>query len=190
MKLYHGSMTAGIQVLEPQQADHDQPYIYLTAIEAVAAIYLCNGAEPPYYWFPYGFDKGGDVPIYNEIYPNALRDVSRGVKGYIYEVEAEESALTALKGIPCAKLAKESLKVTGCREILDVYALFQEYIEQGKMRVGRFEDKTEKQLEWWYNSLAGELREQNMVEKPDCSYALFIKKKLPQVWERYLSLIR
>jgi len=190
LKLYHGSLTAGIQILEPRQADHDQPYLYLTTIEAVAAIYLCNGAEKPYYWFPYGFDKGGNIPIYNEIYPDALKDVSQGVKGYIYEVEADESHLVALKGIPCARLSQEPLKVTGCREVPDAYALFQEYMEQGKMRVGRFEDKTEKQLEWWYNGLAEELKEQNMIAKPDCSYARFVKRKLPQVWEKYLLLLK
>ena len=88
MKLYHGSNTGNIKILEPRQADHERPYIYMTTIEAVAAIYLCNGVERPYYWFPYGFERNSDVPIYHELYPNALREVSEGVAGFIYEMEA------------------------------------------------------------------------------------------------------
>lgn len=34
MKLYHGSNINGLEVLEPRQADHDRPDIYLTMVEA------------------------------------------------------------------------------------------------------------------------------------------------------------
>ena len=82
MILYHGSRTPGIQILEPRQADHDRPYIYLTTIDVVAAFYLCNAVERPYYWFPYGFRRDAmDVPVYDELYPDALREVSEGVHG-------------------------------------------------------------------------------------------------------------
>ena len=63
MILYHGSNTGDIQVLEPRQADHDRPYIYMSTLEVVAAFYLCNRVERPYYWFPYGFDKGTGVAV-------------------------------------------------------------------------------------------------------------------------------
>lgn len=39
MTLYHGSNTANIKVLEPNQADHDRPYVYMTTIDVVAAFY-------------------------------------------------------------------------------------------------------------------------------------------------------
>ena len=32
-----------------------------------------------------------------------------------------------------------------------------------------------------------ELKEKNMIETPECSYALFIKEKLPQAWEKCIS---
>lgn len=34
------------------------------------------------------------------------------------------------------------------------------------------------------------LEEKNMIETPECSYALFIKEKLPQVWEQYITKMR
>lgn len=40
MKLFHGSNTKNISVLEPKQADHDRPYVYMTTIDVVAAFYL------------------------------------------------------------------------------------------------------------------------------------------------------
>ena len=65
MKLFHGSNTKNISVLEPKQADHDRPYVYMTTIDVVAAFYLCNAVEKPYYWFPYGFYKNSIIPIGN-----------------------------------------------------------------------------------------------------------------------------
>jgi len=31
------------------------------------------------------------------------------------------------------------------------------------------------------------IREKDMIKTPDCSYALYIQKKFPRVWEKYLS---
>ncbi len=47
MTLYHGSNTANIKILEPRQADHDRPYVYMATIDVVAAFYLCNAVERP-----------------------------------------------------------------------------------------------------------------------------------------------
>lgn len=53
------------------------------------------------------------------------------------------------------------------------------------MKIGRYEDKSVQQMEWWYSSIVEYLKEKNMGRTPDCSYALFVKKKFPQVWERF-----
>ena len=42
MQLFHGSRTGGIEILEPRQADHDRPYVYMTTNRIVALFYLCN----------------------------------------------------------------------------------------------------------------------------------------------------
>ena len=62
MILYHGSNTGNIKVLKPNQADHDRPYVYMTTMDVVAAFYLCNAVERPYYWFPYGFEFSTSPP--------------------------------------------------------------------------------------------------------------------------------
>ena len=190
MKLYHGSNTGGIKILEPRQADHDRPYVYMTTIDVVAAFYLCNAVEKPYYWFPYGFDKNSNIPVYHELYPDALKQVSEGVSGYIYEVEADESQVIPFKNIPCAKLATEPIEVVHCTKIENAYELFLEYMKQGKMQVGCFEDKSEQELNQWYAMIIEYLTEKDMVKNLDCSYATLVKKKFPQVWEKYLMEIK
>lgn len=186
MILYHGSNIGGIKVLEPRQADHDRPYIYMTTIDVVSAFYLCNAVEKPYYWFPYGFEQNSNIPIYHELYPNALKEVSEGVRGYIYEVEVEESQVIPFPNIPCARLATEPIEVSNCIMIDNAYDLFMEYVAQGKMRIGRFEEKTEQQLKWWYSSIVDYMKEKDMINTPDCSYAMFVKGKFPQVWREYI----
>ena len=187
MRLYHGSNTPNIKVLEPRLADHDRPYVYLTTIDVVSAFYLCNAVEKPYYWFPYGFGGNNPIPIYHELYPNALREVSEGVSGYIYEVEANESQVIPFKNIPCARLATKPIEVTRCTKIENAYELFLQYVAEGKLKIDRFEDKTQQQLNWWYTNLEAYLDEKDMIKTPDCSYALFIKKKFPHVWESYMA---
>ena len=186
MKLFHGSSAGNISVLEPRQADHDRPYVYMTTIDVVAAFYLCNAVEKPYYWFPYGFSKNSTIPIYHELYPNALKEVSEGVSGYIYEITTDESRVLPLKNIPCARLAVNPVPVTGYIKIDNAYDWFMEAVKQKKMQIGRFADKTEQELNWWYSELVEYLREKDMAKHPDCSYAMFIKEKFPQVWETYI----
>ena len=177
MTLYHGSRTACIKMLIPNQGDHDRPYVYMTTIDVVAALYLCNAVERPYYWFPYGFENGSDIPVYHELYPDALREVSENVTGYIYEVTAENNQVIPFKNIPCARLATEPVKVTNCVRVENAYDLFKDYVKQGKMKIGYFEDKSKQQLEWWYSCLVDYLKEKHMIETPVCSYACFIKSK-------------
>lgn len=185
MRLYHGSNKRGIEVLEPQQADHDRPYIYLTTMEVVAAFYLCNAVQRPYYWFPYGFTEEG-IPVYHELYPNALREVSEGVTGALYEVEAGESQVIPFPNIPCARLGTRPLRVTGYRTVENAWELFLEFIRLGRLCVGRYEDKSEKELQNWYGMIRQILKEKDMKGNPECSYARFVKERFPWIWEEYI----
>ncbi len=183
MRLYHGSNMLGLDVLKPKVADHERPYVYMTTIDTVAALYLCNAVEKPYYWFPYGFDETGDVPVYNELYPNAFREVSEGVSGCIYVVDANDDQYIPFKNIPCARLGIVPLEVKDRIVIDDAYEFLQNYARQGKLKVSKYEDKTSVQLTHWYKMVADYMREKNMLETPDCSYARFVRAKIPVAWE-------
>ena len=187
MILYHGSNTFGIETLKPHLADHDRPYVYMSTIEIVAGFYMVNAVERPYYWFPYGFDRNGKVQ-YDELYPNALREVSEGRSGCIYAVEADEKDILPFKNIPCARLATVPMKVIECTEIKDCYAWFLEQEKLGTFEINRFEDKSEKEMQWWYKTILDYIDRKGMRETPDCSYAEFVTRKFPNVWEDYEKL--
>lgn len=185
MTLFHGSNIKGLDVLKPNLADHDRPYVYMTTIDVIAAFYLCNAVERPYYWFPYGFDGG--IPVYNELYQNALHEVSEGVNGCIYTVNVSENEVIPLAGIPCARLATVPVSVSECLPVNNAYALFMEYERLGKMKIGRFEDKSPRELEMFYKMVIKEMCGKGMQNSPECSYARFVRKKLPTVWARFLE---
>lgn len=184
MKLFHGSCVGGIRVLEPRQADHAEPYIYLTEKEVVAAFYLCNAVEKPFYWIPYGF-TAKNIPIYHELYPNALRAVSENRSGFVYTVQAQAGQTIPFKENPCARLGTASMQVTEVFEIKNAYSYFMDCVKQGRLAVGRFEDKTNQELENWYAMIEAYMEKRNMLYTPDCSYARFVREKFPSVWARY-----
>lgn len=184
MKLYHGSNTLGIQTLEPRLADHDRPYIYLTVNPVVAALYLSNAVERPYYWFPYGYRKDGVVE-YTELYPNALQEAASGKSGCIYTVEADEKSILPFPNNPNAKLGTAPIPVKESLYIPDCYDWLMQQKQQGNFAVNRFEDKPERVLNWWYDTIQNYITEKKMIETPECSYARFVREKFPWIWEKY-----
>lgn len=186
MILFHGSRTGGIVTLEPRLADHDRPYIYLSTMEVVAAFYLCNAVERPYYWFPYGYSRKG-IPYYDEMYPNALREVSEGVHGYIYQVHAQSHQLLPFHGNPHARLSIEPLPVQSCTEIQNAYEKLMDYERSGKLIISRFEDKSPRIIQHDYQMILEYIRKKEMWKNPECSYSLFVKAKFPWIWEQYMQ---
>ena len=189
MILYHGSRTDGIEVLEPRQADHDRPYIYMSTLEVVAAFYLCNAVERPYYWFPYGFCKSDrNIPYYDEMYPNALEEVSRGVSGFIYKVEASEDQVILFKNIHCVRLGTKPIPVVGSVYIPDAWELFQHYLEIGVMKVYRYEDKSSAYHEADRKLILNSIMDKDIYKTPNCSLAKFILTKFPDIWQEYMEI--
>lgn len=66
---------------------------------------------------PYGFRNNSNIPVYHELYPDALKEVSENINGYIYEVDSDENQVIPFKNIPCAKLATEPVIVENCIKI-------------------------------------------------------------------------
>jgi len=189
MILYHGSTVPGLTTLIPHQADHDRPYVYYSTLEVVSGIYLSNAVERPWYWFPYGFDREGQV-VYHELYPHALREVYQGKSGYIYSVELPEDEVLPFKNIPCARLGTASAPVKDVLHVPDVYEWLLEQERSGHLRVSRYEEKSPQALKNWHTGILEEIRRMHLIEIPDSSYARFIREKFPAVWEEYIQSIR
>ena len=84
-------------------------------------------------------------------------------------------------------MSTKPFKVKKYTRIYNDYNMFMDYTRQGKMKIGYFKDKTPEQLQWWHSSIINYLEEKNMASIPDCPYARFVKKKFPEVWERYIK---
>lgn len=181
MKLYHGSDAGGLQTLTPRLADHGKPYVYLTDNRVAAALYAARAVEPPHYWVPYGFDSDG-TPVYHELYSNALYDVYGRKCGYLYQVEAWETQVNPLEGIPGAFTGLSPFSVTDCEALPDVYEWLLREEADGRLRVCRFQEKTPEELDGWYTMIRKEIEKRGLREKPNCSYAQFLLKKTPKVW--------
>jgi hypothetical protein len=184
LKLYHGTSIGGLRSLKPHQADHDQPYIYLSLLKAVASFYMVNAVERPYYWFPYGFTELG-IPIYEELYPNALKEISANRLGFIYMVETDEQHVAPFRNIPHSRISTKELEIIECTRISDCYSYFEKEQKQGNLIINRFESKSEDDLERWHDLIAKYLEDKAFIKRPRCSYSLFIKEKFPHIWDRY-----
>ena len=182
MRLYHGSPTGNIKVLEPRVADHGSPYVYLSTRREVAAIYLTDGGQRPCYWFPYGYTRE-DKTIYFELWPDAIREVSQGRSGWIYSVEAEEDALLPFAANPKARLSDKPVPVAEAEYVPDVYEWLLEAERRGELVLRRYEDFTPEQLAWWHRDILDEAREKNIAAIPDHPYARLMQEKFPRLWE-------
>lgn len=183
MKLYHGSTTGDIRILEPRLADHGKPYLYLTTLREVAAIYLTDGGARPCYWFPYGYTKD-ERAVYYELWPGAIEERARGRSGWIYEVDAKEDSLLPLSSNPKARLSTGPLAVADAEYVPDVYDWFLEAERQGRMVLQRYEQFTPEQLRWWHEDILAEAREKHVLAQPEQPFARLVREKFPQVWEK------
>jgi hypothetical protein len=152
----------------------------------VSSFYIVNAVERPYYWFPYGFSRS-KIPYYQELYPHALREVSEGKNGFIYEINADESQVKPFNLIPGAWLGTSPMVVVQQLDIIDAYEWFLKLETEKRLIIRRYEDLKPEQLEWWYKAIIDYLTTKKMINNPDCSYAKFIQEKFPQVWQDYFS---
>ena len=82
------------------------------------------------------------------------------------------------------------LKVQEALYIPDSYQWLMEQEQKGLFAVSRFEEKTERSLNWWYDAVLQYITEKCMIETPECSYAKFVREKFPWIWEKYISQVR
>lgn len=134
MKLYHGSMTAGIRELQPALSNHGKPYVYLTDNEALSVIYSYNPMTRPNGWFTYCWREGR--LHYDEYFPNALEEIYRGHPGYVYTCEGD---FPNMEKMPWVYLSEEAVSVLTERYIPDVYEELLRLSEAGDMVINRYE---------------------------------------------------
>jgi len=186
MKIYHGSGVGGIKVLKSQKSMHDKEYIYFSTDIVVASLYTVHPLPRPYYYFPYGFDNGREGKCrYGEYYPDALKEVYGGKRGFIYECDADGEKLENPTNIFCARLSSVPVKVDRCIEIEDMYEWLLEREGEGKFVLKRFETLSEEDLLNWCRLLAKGMIDDGITPATDNPYIRFVKDKMPKAWELF-----
>lgn len=180
---FHASDTPDLKTLAPHISNHGKPFVYLSEKRENVLVYLSNAVKKcckeqgfehnGVYtaWGPYGFNKEGILTL-DEYYPNATEDTYKGVKGYIYSIEKNIS-VTPLSDIPFAFVSEKEVNISACEFVPDAYDALLEAHKQGKLIIRRYEENSEKMLDWICKTIKNEYL--SSEDKPE--YRLFLKTK-------------
>lgn len=163
---YHASQVPDLQVLEPHPSNHGVPMIYFSSKRENTLVYLSNAIERyckqegySYNgiwkkWGPYGFTNEGILEL-SEYYPNALEETYRGVSGYIYHTDTAFE-VKERPDIPYVFVSEVPIKVSGAEFISDAYEELLKAEAAGKIVIIRYQDNSDKKLEWIRESIQKE----------------------------------
>lgn len=181
MILYHGSPIGGLTELKPFLSEHEKPYLYLAENPLVALLYAVKPVPKPFSFYPYGFGENGEL-LYAEYYENALADLYKGKRGFLYECRAERKRLeapTKIRGVyTCAKAAR----VESVSEIPDLYAYYREREKTGAFRIRTRGEISEREMDFVREEMLGYVREYELKKHPDHEMSGFIRTRFPEVW--------
>lgn len=185
MHLYHGSSISGLRTLRPSLADHGKPYVYFSTDEIIAAFYAACAVERPYYFFPYGYDAAGR-PVYTETYPNAFFETYGDKSGCLYICDLPEAALLRFPSNPHMRLSTEETTVLRAEPVANLGEWFLKKESEGRLKIQRYETLAKSELASWHSMVLEELRAA-CAETHDNAYAAFVRRAMPQVWERFVN---
>ena len=117
----------------------------------VAPLYAVKPVPKPFSFYPYGFDRNGNV-IYSEYYENAFYDLYKGKVGYLYECDNSKS-IDTLTQINCAYTFTEPIKVDRVTTIPDLYVFYNEQKERGLFRVKHKNEISNKEMNFVLDEL-------------------------------------
>ncbi|MCM1055874.1 MAG: hypothetical protein NC394_10185 [Bacteroides sp.] len=180
--LFHASGTGGIKTLTPRISNHGIPLVYFSQKRENVLVYLSNAVEKccreagydhsgPYtVWGSYGFNGEGILTL-EEYWHNAAFDTYKGVKGYIYTVK--NGGFEPMSDIPFAYTSASPVETESCEAVSDAYEALLEAAEQGKIIITRYEDNTQKKLDWIERTVREEF--EASADRPE--YRFFLREK-------------
>lgn len=176
MKYYHGSPTANIEQLKPATSNHQKSLVYVSTNEVVATFYMVN-----INFYPYGFSKDSNIPVYTEYYKDALKDIYLNKTGYLYECE-DIGFVDNPTNIRCAFTCEQPVPIKSCIVIEDIYNKLVEYERVGRLIIKHYEELNIEQLENIQEMIVSEILSEKLLTKTT-DYSIFIKDRFPEAWE-------
>ena len=179
MLLYHGSPVGDLTELTPFLSEHQKPYVYLSANPVIALLYIVKPVPKPFSFYPYGFC--GEKVVYSEYYEDCFRDLYKGRSGFLYTCENVENVKNPTL-ISHVYTSEDTVKISRCKKIDDVYEEIMQYKEKGLFSVKPIEEVSERELNFAYREIRKNITMHNLKAYPDNPMRQFIIEKFPQIW--------
>lgn len=180
MTFYHGSPIGGLTELKPVLSEHGRAYVYFATNPLVALLYAVKPVPKPFSFYPYGFDRNGNV-VYSEYYEDAFYDLYHGRSGYLYECD-DLKGLEAPTQINCAYTSALPVKVNRVTKIPDLRAFYVEQEERGLFRVKHRNEISDREMDFVLGELKKDVEKFALYKSPGCEMSLFLWEHFPGVW--------
>lgn len=184
--VYHGSGVANITILEARSKLHEsnENIVYLTGNIPYALMYIWSeekmGTSQKH--VTCGIKNG--VVLYQEQFPNQLKEFYQGVSGYLYYVTNGER-IKAVSNRESMYYTLDNVKVDKVIHIEDVYEEFLKYEKAGLLKVFRFNNLPLDEQEEMTKNMADYFKKMNLFQD-NKEKADFFEKYFKKAW--YLSI--
>lgn len=185
MKYYHGSTTAGLTQLQPHLpagAHLQTPRVYLTPTRQLTLHYIWDAPRLGDIKMPMlDIRKDGTI-VFQEMFSGALEYLYGGVSGYIYLCEVDSSG----DSVPCAPSSisiSETVPISTCEYIDNVYHHIMQYEAQGKLIYERYEDLPQWRIDLIRCQILRLIKRYDLLENSTHPSCTFVREKFPRYWE-------
>lgn len=174
MAYYHCSPTPGLTLLEPRKPkSFDKPArVYLTTLLPMALMYTVQNYE-----YTYGYTKEGQIYL-DEYFPNALEILYKGKSASLYLCNPEKTETTQ---IPNEAISETAVPVIRETFIQDACEALLEQERLGTLVIRRYDELSEKMLDWIRNAEADCIRKADLLHTPG-PMADYYREHYPESW--------
>lgn len=184
MEYYHGSIIAGLSVLQPIASPYSnlkEPLVYLTTSRQLALHYIWD-TERLGVKMPMLDIRNDGIIVFQEMFSGALEYLYKGVSGYIYRCMGDYE-LNSDSGVHTCATSRETVRVEDCEYIEDVYEHILSYKEKGTFVYERYEDLPQWRLDVIRGQIIRFMKRNNLVNDSTHPSYKFIREKFPRYWE-------
>ena len=174
MMYYHCSPLTGLRLLQPGRPEHfEKPAaVYLTTSLPMALMYGISNFE-----YSYGYTREGQI-YYDEYFPDALEILYGGKSASLYLCAPLHTTATK---IPNETVSADPVPVVEEIWLPDVREALLEQERLGTLMIHRYEQLSEKMLEWIRNVEAEEIRTRNLIHTGG-PMADYMRTYYPESW--------
>ena len=181
MTYYHGSPIGNLKELIPSLSEHNKPYIYFSTNPLVALLYAVKPVPKPFSFYPYGFDKEGNL-VYSEYFENAFHKLYNGKTGYLYEAENLNGAQNPTN-INSAVVCETPVKITNVTKISNLYEYYLEQEKLGNFIIKKNSDISQKEMGFVLSEFKKYIEKYQLLNYPENPMTLFLKKYFPKTFD-------